>query len=213
MWFIMFVEMERNTMDYKLHDRDIREPLFDYLEERNSKSRILEEIEIGKSRADVVMVLPKRIVGIEIKSDADTYERLNRQVKDYNKYFDENYLVVGSTHAMQCSKHIPLWWGIISVEIVDDKYLDFYVVREASPNPKSVLKNKIKLLWRPELYSIQMRHSMFKYKEKSKAFVQEKILEVIDSDILNEEISEELFERDYTTIAEEIERFKKNRRR
>lgn len=34
-------------------------------------------------------------VGIEIKSDADTYARLDRQVKDYDRYFDRNIIVVG----------------------------------------------------------------------------------------------------------------------
>ena len=41
-----------------LYDKDIREPLFYYLEERFGKSRILEELNMGRSRADVVMVLP-----------------------------------------------------------------------------------------------------------------------------------------------------------
>lgn len=56
-----------------LYDKDIREPLFDFLEERYGKIRILEEKQMGKSRADIVMVLPNTIAGIEIKSDADTY--------------------------------------------------------------------------------------------------------------------------------------------
>ena len=56
-----------------LYDKDIREPLFDFLEEMYGKIRILEEKQIGKSRADIVMVLPDLVAGIEIKSDADTY--------------------------------------------------------------------------------------------------------------------------------------------
>ena len=62
-----------------LLDKDIREPLFDFLEERYGKVRILEEKTVGNSRADVVMVIPDKIVGIEIKSDADTYTRLESQ--------------------------------------------------------------------------------------------------------------------------------------
>lgn len=74
----------RNTM---LKDKDIREPLFDFLEEQYGKVRIIEEKTMGKSRADVVMVLEEELVGIEIKSDADTYARLSRQVKDYDRFF------------------------------------------------------------------------------------------------------------------------------
>ena len=52
----------------------------DYLEEYYGKIRILEEKRTGRSRADIVMVLPEMICGIEIKSDADSYQRLARQV-------------------------------------------------------------------------------------------------------------------------------------
>lgn len=69
-----------------LKDKDIREPLFDFLEEQYGKTRIIEEKTMGKSRADVVMVLEEELVGIEIKSDADTYARLSRQVKDYDRF-------------------------------------------------------------------------------------------------------------------------------
>ena len=71
-----------------LHDKDIREPLFDFLEEIYGKIRIIEEKTMGRSRADVVMVTPDALYGIEIKSDADTYVRLSGQLKNYDKYYD-----------------------------------------------------------------------------------------------------------------------------
>ena len=55
-----------------LYDKDIREPLSDYLEAKYGKVRIIEEKQMGSSRADIVMILPDEIAGIEIKSDADT---------------------------------------------------------------------------------------------------------------------------------------------
>ena len=107
-----------------LYDKDIREPLFDYLEAKYGKVRIIEEKQMGSSRADIVMILPDEIAGIEIKSDADTYARLKRQVKDYDRFFDRNYVVVGSTHAMHIEEHVPEYWGIISVEWLDER-VDF----------------------------------------------------------------------------------------
>ena len=68
-----------------MYDKDIREPLFEFLEEYYGKVRIIEEKKMGRSRADVVMVLPSAVCGLEIKSDADTYARLSRQVKDYDQ--------------------------------------------------------------------------------------------------------------------------------
>ena len=109
-----------------LYDRDIREPLFEFLEEMYGKVSILEEKQMGRSRADVVMVIPDALFGIEIKSDADTYARLNRQVRDYDQYFDANYVVVGVSHAMHIEEHVPVWWGIITAE-ADKGSVDFYI--------------------------------------------------------------------------------------
>ena len=50
-----------------LKDKDIREPLFSFLEETYGRIRIIEEKNMGGSRADVIMVTPERFVGIEIK--------------------------------------------------------------------------------------------------------------------------------------------------
>ncbi len=193
-----------------LHDEDIREPLFDFLEETFGRIRIIEEKQMGRSRADLLMVLASEIVGIEIKSDADTYARLGRQVKDYDKYCDRNYVVVGTTHAMHIEEHVPQWWGIITVEAVDGE-ADFYVLRKAKKNPKQDKKKKLSLLWRPELAHIQSLNQMPEYKQKSKAFAADKILEMVDEEILNEQISQELFERDYQLIDEIIREHKKKR--
>ena len=50
---------------------------------------------------------------------------------------------------------------------------------------------------------------MPKYKERSKLFVQEKLLEKVPLDILQMQLCEELFERDYTEIGEKIQEFRK----
>ena len=190
-----------------LYEKDIREPLFDFLEERYGKTRIIEEKQVGRSRADVVMVRPGSLSGIEIKSDADTYARLERQVQDYDRYFDYNYVAAGSSHGNHVKEHVPSWWGIITVE-QDQDQVDFYVLREALPNPNRPLRAKLSLLWRPELAHIQKINQLPKYREKSKLFVMEKILAKVSEDLLHQQISQELFERDYTKIGEIIKTYK-----
>lgn len=191
-----------------LYDKDIREALFDFLDMTYGKSRIIEEKSMGRSRADVVMVTPGAVYGIEIKSDADTYARLKRQVRDYNKYYDYNYVVVGVSHAHHIEEHVPKFWGIITVELVDGK-VDFYILRKPTENPKMKWELKLGMLWRPELAHIQEINQMHKYKQKSKEFVIEKILETVPHDILQTQMCEELFERDYSTIQLQIEEYKK----
>ena len=48
-----------------LYDKDIREPLFVFLEETYGKTRILEEKRTGSARADAVMVTPEILYGIK----------------------------------------------------------------------------------------------------------------------------------------------------
>ena len=191
-----------------LRDPDIREALFDYLEEKLGKIRIYEEKQIGKSRADVMVVLPDALAGIEIKSDADAYTRLERQVRDYDVFFDYNMLVVGSHHALHAQEHVPDWWGILSVEKTEQG-LDFYQVRPWQPNPRLNFINKLGFLWRMELAHIQELNGMYKYADRSKDFVIEKIYASVERPLLARQISDELFERDYTTAAQKIEEYRK----
>ncbi len=192
-----------------LYDRDIREPLFDFLEETYGKARILEEKRTGSARADVVMITPKLLYGIEIKSDADTYTRLAKQVKNYDWYYDRNIVVVGTTHAIHIAEHVPEWWGIITVELDERGDVDFYILRKENVNPRVKDKRKIRILWRPELNRLLAENHLPKYRQKSKQFVQEKLLEKVPGDVLWPQVYEELFERDYNTIAQEIEEYRK----
>lgn len=196
-----------NTENNILYDKDIREPLYDFLEETYGKIRIIEEKQMGKSRADAVMITEDALYGIEIKSDADTYARLERQVRDYDRFFDYNYAVVGTSHAIHIREHVPEWWGIITVELVDQT-TDFYILRNPAPNPKIDWKRKLSLLWRPELAHVQELNQMPRYKEKSKQFVTEKILQNVPLETLRFQISEELFQRDYNEIAETIQEYR-----
>lgn len=183
-----------------LYDKDIREPLFDFLDETFGKNRIFEEKTIGRSRADVMMVTEDYLFGIEIKSDADTYARLERQVKDYNRFFDFNIVAVGSSHAKHVAEHIPEYWGIITIDEADGA--DFYLLREPKINPKRekevLFRNQMSFLWRNELANIQERNKMHKYKNLSKAAVCKKIMEKVSPDKLKKELTYELFERDYS---------------
>lgn len=101
-----------------LYDKDIREPLFDFLEERYGKVRIIGEKRVGRSRAEFMMI-------------------------------------------------------------------------------------------RPGLSYIQKLNDLPAYKGKSKVFVADKILLRVPEEKVSYQISEELFERDYTVIEETIRQYQR----
>lgn len=172
-------------------DPQIRDKLFFKIETTSPKIRIFEEVVIGKSRCDFYAVTDK-LTGYEIKSDADSYARLRSQVKSYDSFFDENYLVVGRSHRKSAEAHIPEYWGVI---VVDEGSIE--TVRCARPNPKAKLSNQLRLLWKRELWNILDRFSLPKYRNCSRQFITKKLLACIDEQLLKPEICYELFERDY----------------
>ncbi|MDD6662756.1 MAG: sce7726 family protein [Lachnospiraceae bacterium] len=199
-------------------DKDIREPLFDFLEEFYGKIRIFEEKVTGISRTDALGVIDGQLIGFEIKSDRDTYARLKRQTADYDLLCDVNYLVVGKSHRKQADQHIPAHWGIICVyeeEKLPQKEKKRIIVEiDQIPgvNPNVKIERQLDLLWRPELATLQEWNEMPKYAQKSKAFVREKILERVPQETLKHQITDLLFERDYEALLAQIREVQKKTR-
>ena len=185
-------------------DKDMREPLFDFLEGYFLKIRIIEEKVIYRSRADVLGVIDGAIVGFEIKSDSDTYDRLTSQVKDYDKYCDYCYLVIGKSHLKHADEHVPPYWGIICISDKDDIVMS----REAGLSPKVKLTNQFQLLWRTELAELLSINHLPKYTNKNKKEISKLLIEKVDNDLLREQFTECLFERDYTVFDEKNDALK-----
>ena len=173
-------------------DKDMREPLFEYLEERYGKVRIIEEKVIKKSRADVMAVIEGEIIGLEIKSDSDSYTRLARQVKDYDRFCDKCFAVVGESH-IHVDEHIPDYWGII---IVNDE--NVIVERDAMKCPKVNIKNQLNILWRNELLNIQLKEGLPKLMNTKRADIYKRLIDTAGEPTIKADICEQLFERDYT---------------
>ena len=101
--------------DEKKNDKDIREVLVNYLLAQNGDLRIYHEKAIGESICDI-MAVSSCLTGYEIKSDLDSFTRLERQVNAYNRYFDRCYLVIGESHRKRASDKIPAHWGLICIQ-------------------------------------------------------------------------------------------------
>lgn len=181
----------------KLHDNDIREPLFTFFDIKLGKVRFFEEMSIGRSRADIMMVTDDAITGLEIKSDVDSFSRLNKQVIDYNDYFDYNYIVIGKRHLKHAEEYVPESWGVIVCYEEDGKVL-IEEIKEAIKNPKRKIDCKLDLLWRSELARISGECLKYKYSNLCKSKLRAKLIEKIDEEQLEQLISRELFSRDYT---------------
>ncbi|MCR5236669.1 MAG: hypothetical protein K6E34_05645 [Lachnospiraceae bacterium] len=62
------------------------------------------------------------------------------------------------------------------------------------------MKYKITILWRPEFAHIQELNGMFRYADKSKRYVTEKILAAVPAEVLDKQISESEDKRDLMKV-------------
>ena len=131
-----------------MKDKEIRKILVAYLQTLGKEMRIYQEKSIGSAVCDL-MTATDVLTGYEIKSDSDNYQRLENQVKVYNRFFDYNYLVVGAKHRASAEYKVPYEWGIIVIE--ND---NVSVVREAKKNAYANRRSQLSVLWKLELKNI-----------------------------------------------------------
>lgn len=179
----------------------LRDALCEFFECRYGKIRFLEEKNIGKVRADMIAVLPTGLLGIEIKSHSDSYERLKTQTMGYDKYCDYNFLCAGSTH-IHAKDHVPAYWGIITMTVRNG--VRFEVLREPALNPKCRIEKQAELLWHNELSHILKKEKLPCYTGKSKKFICGRLCDKLPPEKLKPLICDRLFERDYTRYKEKI---------
>ena len=151
-----------------MNDQEIREKLCAFIDGRHGKVRIMDEFVIGKVRADIVTVTDC-LTCYEIKGDADSYTRLPGQIKEYDRHFQRNYLVIGHSHRKSAAGRIPPPWGILCVSL-SERGIEIEELCEPAPNPKFSLKKQLDLLWKGELIHILQANRYPKYAHKSKAF-------------------------------------------
>ena len=102
-----------------LDDPAMREILFETVEgeyeSRGEPVRVFEELVIGKSRADAIIVTRDAIFGFEIKSDRDSLTRLEKQVHNYDRFCDYCFIVTGLHFLDRIEENVPLHWGIYDI--------------------------------------------------------------------------------------------------
>ena len=184
----------------RLSDPEMREALFAYLDFKYPKIRVFDEKGIGDSRADFIAITDGVISGYEIKSDLDSYARLKSQVRDYNKFCDTCYAVVGKSHQKGIVKRIPKFWGILVVS-KESGNTEVVELRPAEMNPKDITGNKLSLLWMRELRHIVAKNGLRKYSTLNKRYLLKMLKELVPHARLMQALTDELFERDYSKFG------------
>ena len=140
-----------------MKDIDIREPFIEKIIKINEGHdyRIIPEMAVcdGMSRVDIA-VANGSLYGYEIKSDADTLDRLPQQQEFYNKTFDKVYIVVGIKYESIIEEFIPDWWGIYVAYYDKKKNVMFKQKKRGRKNSDVNAESLLELLWRDEIENL-----------------------------------------------------------
>ena len=176
-----------------MNDKEIRSVLVAYLKTVYSEMRIYHEKSIGGATCDLMLITQDSLVGFEIKSDLDNYQRLSSQIASYRRFFTYNYIVVGKSHKESIKAKVPSEWGIIVIDADS-----VAVIREAGVNHDCKLFSQLSILWKLELKNLLNYFHMPSYALKSKSFIESKLVENVPKDQLTKQIAYELLNRDYS---------------
>jgi hypothetical protein len=131
-------------------DRDIRLILKNHYKGKT----FVDEVNTSKARIDL-LDLSTELHGYEIKSDSDTFSRLKRQTKNYNKVLSRITIVVGAKKLPVIADMVPEFWGItlVCMDAETGKPI-VKCIRKSKPNPLFDKKVAICTLWKSELLNI-----------------------------------------------------------
>ena len=123
---------------------------------RRTKARpdtlVIDELGLAHSRGRIdVAVINGYVHGYEIKSAKDKLERLDSQVKIYQKTLQKLTIVAAPRHVIRVLTHTPEWCGVLEVGLGPRNGIHFSRVRSATRNPDIDPVMLAHLLWRTEV--------------------------------------------------------------
>ncbi|NJS14073.1 MAG: sce7726 family protein [Sphingopyxis sp.] len=156
--------------------------------ERDVDTLVLHELGLrhGAARVDVAVV-NGALHGYEIKSDADTLERLPAQIATYGLVLDKATLVVGERHAPKAVALLPDWWGVKIATQGPRGGISLHEEKRARTNPSIDPLAVAELLWSNEVRAI-LRELGFIEKElrKPRAHLYRELVAALELDELRD---------------------------
>ncbi len=134
-WIFNFISLEyRNEYVYKnvIANKILRGEHFP------DSSYMLTELDAGVCKADVVILNGTSSV-YEIKSEYDSLDRIDRQIKEYRKVFDKINIITCESQVEKLEQTIPNEIGLVVLTSSED----FHIIKPAKSNKYNVSPNII----------------------------------------------------------------------
>lgn len=188
-------------------DRHVRTSLHKYLATQNYGTyyRVVDELPFyadkEEGRADVVVVTDK-LHCFEIKSEADSLDRLKRQVRIYTKVMDTLSVVTTMKHAGDAKRMLPKHWGIY---LYNEKGL---VVKERGADQHAGVKVRslAGMLWKQQAFDLLSSAGAERgFAKKAKDVLHDHIVVVCSPEEIREAVCRQ-YKQHYITPRRQLER-------
>lgn len=137
-----WLELKRNSLsntvvndlifNYYFCERVIKYHFIRHLKIKNDHT-VAFEMSIGDSRIDICRINGSSYA-YEIKTEYDTFDRLESQMNDYLKTFEKVYVIVPNTRVNEVALFIPTSCGIIGYRVDKNMNVVFSYHRKAKKN-------------------------------------------------------------------------------
>lgn len=155
--------------------------------------------ELGLAHAKVridIAVINGCVHGYEIKSSADTLERLPAQLALYKRCLGKLTVVCAPKHTERVMKSAPLWCGVVEAEKGPRGGIALSTIRRDRTNPNIELDQLAHLLWRGEAIELLSRHGTCqKILRQSRAQLYKHLAELMTIEQLTKSIREFMLAR------------------
>lgn len=183
---------------HKMKDMDIRKPLMEKIVclNKGHDYRIIPEMVVcdGLSRVDIA-VANGNLYGYEIKSDADTLDRLPLQQEFYNKTFDKVFIVVGEKYQSVIEEFVPDWWGVYVAYYDKNQNVVFKQKKRGRRNTAVCAESLLELLWRDEIELLLKGHGFKGLSGKNRRILRQMAIERLPLQVIKDYTRETLKKR------------------
>ncbi|MFI5053355.1 MAG: sce7726 family protein [Acidimicrobiia bacterium] len=157
-------------------------------------------------RADVAVICPDFIHGIEIKTARDTLKRLPRQAQAYARVFDWCTAAVAPQHRAAAVELLPSWWGVVEIESAAGD-VRFDILRAPTLNTGIDPEIIVRLLWRDEAFAALRAIDVDASERASRSLLWTELLERVDPNQIRSLVRMALVNRDPSRARVQTRRF------
>lgn len=171
--------LNENILKYYPNEISIKSSFINNVLFKNNNHITIFELNSGTSRVDLCKMNGSS-VAYEIKTDLDNLNRLNKQINDYLKLFENVYIICSTRNVQNIMKKIPTECGIYSYHITKAGRYIFKIEKEASLSSHIDSKTQLSLFTKLELNNFFNVHH-FENKEE----LIKKLVNNYDKDTIN----------------------------